>query len=144
MRPTRREFLKSSFAASLASGAVVAVARSMAQTAADSSPRTVRTGVLDIAYEEHGDANGAALRSKLPADQPQDRRLAASRAAHDRDELAPRNRHIDSAQHRPPAVVTKRHVGQLHSGFGGTRRRDGARFDDAHRRMQKGGRRIVA
>ena len=61
MRPTRREFLKSSFAASLASGAVVAVARSMAQTAADSSPRTVRTGVLDIAYEEHGDANGAAI-----------------------------------------------------------------------------------
>jgi pimeloyl-ACP methyl ester carboxylesterase len=61
MPPSRREFLKSTIAASIASGAVIAAARSMAQTAADSSSRTVRTDVLDIAYEEHGPARGTAI-----------------------------------------------------------------------------------
>ena len=60
MLPTRREVLKSTIAATLATSAVVAAARSMAQTAGDSTSRTVRTDVLDIAYEEHGDPNGAA------------------------------------------------------------------------------------
>jgi pimeloyl-ACP methyl ester carboxylesterase len=61
MPPTRREFLKSSLAASVATGAAVAAARSMAQAAADSSARVAQTEVLDIAYEEHGSPNGAAI-----------------------------------------------------------------------------------
>jgi pimeloyl-ACP methyl ester carboxylesterase len=53
--------LKSTVAAGLASSAVVTAARSIAQTAGDPTARTVRTDVLDIAYEEHGDATGAAI-----------------------------------------------------------------------------------
>jgi pimeloyl-ACP methyl ester carboxylesterase len=48
-------------AASLAGAAVVAGARSLAQTTPGSSVRTVRTDALDIAYEEHGAPDGAAM-----------------------------------------------------------------------------------
>jgi pimeloyl-ACP methyl ester carboxylesterase len=61
MLPTRREFLKSTVAAGLASSVVGAASRSLAQSTADSSPRTVRTDVLDIAYEEHGKPQGTAV-----------------------------------------------------------------------------------
>ncbi len=61
MPPTRREFLRSTGAASLATALVGATAQSMAQSATDSRVRTVRTGALDIAYEEHGDRSGAAV-----------------------------------------------------------------------------------
>jgi pimeloyl-ACP methyl ester carboxylesterase len=61
MLPTRREFLKSTVAAGLASSVVAAASRSLAQSTADSSPPTVRTDVLDIAYEEHGKPEGTAV-----------------------------------------------------------------------------------
>jgi pimeloyl-ACP methyl ester carboxylesterase len=61
MLPTRREFLKSTGAAGLATALVGAATRSMAQTATDSRHRTVQTDVLDIGYEEHGNSTGAAL-----------------------------------------------------------------------------------
>ena len=61
MLPTRREFLKSTGAASLATALVGGAVRSAAQVAADSSTRTVQTDVLDIGYEEHGNPNGAAI-----------------------------------------------------------------------------------
>jgi pimeloyl-ACP methyl ester carboxylesterase len=61
MLPTRREFLKSTGAASVATALVGAAARSMAQTATEPRTRTVQTDVLDIAYEEHGDPSGAAI-----------------------------------------------------------------------------------
>ena len=72
----------------------------------------------------------AGLRAELAADQAQDRRLAAARAAHDRDDLAARDRHVDAAQHRPPAVVAERDVGHL-DGVGRQRRR-------ARRRARRG------
>jgi pimeloyl-ACP methyl ester carboxylesterase len=61
MPPTRREFLKSTGAAGLASALAGAAARSMAQAATDSQPRTVQTDVLDIGYEEHGNPAGTAI-----------------------------------------------------------------------------------
>lgn len=61
MLPTRREFLKSTGAAGLATALVGAAARSPAQVAADSGTRTVQTNALDIGYEEHGNANGAVI-----------------------------------------------------------------------------------
>jgi pimeloyl-ACP methyl ester carboxylesterase len=61
MTPTRREFLKSTGAAGLATAlASGAGGRSLAQ-AASANPRTVETDVLEIAYEEHGDPSGTAL-----------------------------------------------------------------------------------
>jgi pimeloyl-ACP methyl ester carboxylesterase len=57
MPPTRRDFLKTTAATAFAGAA----ARSLAQRAADSQPHTVRTDALDIGYEEHGDAAGAAI-----------------------------------------------------------------------------------
>jgi pimeloyl-ACP methyl ester carboxylesterase len=61
MQPTRRKFLKSTGAAGLATALAAAAGRSIAQVATDSRPRTVRTAVLDIGYEEHGDAAGTAI-----------------------------------------------------------------------------------
>ena len=61
MPPTRREFLKSTGAAGLATALAAAASRTQAQTAIDSQPRTVRTDYLDIGYEEHGDPNGTAV-----------------------------------------------------------------------------------
>ena len=61
MLPTRRQFLKSTGAAGLATALAGAASRSMAQVAAGSQPRTVQTDVLDIAYEEHGEAAGTAI-----------------------------------------------------------------------------------
>jgi pimeloyl-ACP methyl ester carboxylesterase len=57
MPPTRRDFLKTTAATALAGAA----ARSLAQRVADSQPHTVQTAALDIGYEEHGDAAGAAI-----------------------------------------------------------------------------------
>ena len=62
----------------------------------------------------------ARLRAQLAADQAQDRRLAAAGAAHDRDDLAARDRHVDARQDRPAAVVAERHVGELDGDFGRT------------------------
>jgi pimeloyl-ACP methyl ester carboxylesterase len=59
MPETRREFLKSTGAAGLATALAGVADRSMAQAAAN--PRTVQTDVLDIAYEEHGNPAGAAI-----------------------------------------------------------------------------------
>jgi pimeloyl-ACP methyl ester carboxylesterase len=61
MLPTRREFLKSTGAAGLATALVGGAVRSAAQVVADSSTRTVQTDVLDIGYEQHGNPNGAAI-----------------------------------------------------------------------------------
>ena len=57
MPPTRRDFLQATAATALAGSA----ARSFAQSAADTQPRTVRTDALDIGYEEHGDASGTPI-----------------------------------------------------------------------------------
>jgi len=61
MLPTRRQFLKSTGAAGLATALAGAANRSLAQAAAGSQPRAVQTDVLDIAYEEHGAAAGTAV-----------------------------------------------------------------------------------
>ncbi len=61
MLPTRRQFLKSTGAAGLATALAGTASRSRAQAAAGSQPRTVQTDVLDIAYEEHGAAAGTAI-----------------------------------------------------------------------------------
>lgn len=61
MLPTRRQFLKSTGAAGLATALAGAASRSLAQAPASSQPRTVQTDVLDIAYEEHGSAAGTAI-----------------------------------------------------------------------------------
>ena len=61
MSPTRRNVLKSAGAASLATAAAGTMARAMAQTGTGTGLRSVRTPVLDIGYEEHGDANGTAI-----------------------------------------------------------------------------------
>ncbi len=61
MPQSRRDFLKSTAAASLASATAGAMTRSQAQSAAGPSPRSVQTPVLEIGYEEHGPPNGAAI-----------------------------------------------------------------------------------
>lgn len=58
MGPTRRSFLGYTAAAGLAA-TISGAGRSFAQTAP--IPRTAQTPVLDIAYEEHGDASGTAV-----------------------------------------------------------------------------------
>lgn len=60
MPPTRRQFLRSTGAASLATALAAAASRSLAQTTS-SNPRTVQTDVLDIGYEEHGNPRGTAI-----------------------------------------------------------------------------------
>jgi pimeloyl-ACP methyl ester carboxylesterase len=61
MLPTRRDFLKSTGAASLATALAAAASRSRAQTAASAQTRKVQTDALDIAYEEHGAPAGTAI-----------------------------------------------------------------------------------
>jgi pimeloyl-ACP methyl ester carboxylesterase len=61
MLPTRRDFLKSTGAASLATALAAAASRSRAQTAAGAQTRKVQTDALDIAYEEHGAPAGTAI-----------------------------------------------------------------------------------
>ena len=61
MPQSRRDFLKSTAAASLVSATASAMTRSQAQSAAGPSPRSVQTPVLEIGYEEHGPPNGAAI-----------------------------------------------------------------------------------
>src|SRR5688572_5201610 len=60
MLATRRDFLKSTGAASLAT-AVAGASRSAAQTTTSAQVRMVQTRVLDIAYEEHGATTGTAI-----------------------------------------------------------------------------------
>ena len=55
----------------------------------------------------------ASQRCQHAADQPQQRRLAAPGAAHDRDDLAPRKRHRHVVQNDATSVVSKRHVVDL-------------------------------
>jgi pimeloyl-ACP methyl ester carboxylesterase len=57
-RQNRREILK---AAGVVAAVAAAVGRAVAQTAAGNITRSVRTDVLDIGYEEHGDPNGTAI-----------------------------------------------------------------------------------
>ena len=59
MQATRREFLKSTGAAGVATALAGRAGRSGAQAGAN--PRTVRTPVLDIGYEEHGNPRGTAI-----------------------------------------------------------------------------------
>jgi pimeloyl-ACP methyl ester carboxylesterase len=61
MPSTRRDFLKTTGAAGLATAFAAAASRSMAQPPAGTQPRTVQTNVLDIAYEEHGPTTGTAI-----------------------------------------------------------------------------------
>lgn len=61
MPPTRRDFLESTAAASLASAAATALESAIAQVASRTVTRTARTPVLDIGYEEHGPAGGTAI-----------------------------------------------------------------------------------
>ena len=59
MPSTRRDFLKSTAAASIVTAATGTVPRSFAQIA--TRARTIQTGVLDIGYEEHGAPDGTAI-----------------------------------------------------------------------------------
>ena len=61
MQPTRRQFLRSTGAATLATVLAAAERRSLAQSAAGANPRTAQTDVLDIGYEEHGNPRGTAI-----------------------------------------------------------------------------------
>lgn len=61
MPPTRRDVLKSTSAASLATIAAGTISGVMAQPGSGSSTRSVQTPVLDIGYEAHGDPNGSAV-----------------------------------------------------------------------------------
>jgi pimeloyl-ACP methyl ester carboxylesterase len=61
MQPTRRDFLKSTGAAGVATALAHVANRAAAQTSAASTPRMVQTGALDIGYEEHGDPAGTAI-----------------------------------------------------------------------------------
>ena len=61
MPPSRREFLQHAGAVGVATALSGAAQRSIAQPATDSRVRTVRTNVLDIGYEEHGDPSGTAV-----------------------------------------------------------------------------------
>jgi pimeloyl-ACP methyl ester carboxylesterase len=60
MPPTRREFLQTTGAAGVATALAAAATPSFAQTVS-ANPRVAQTGVLDIAYEEHGNPAGTAL-----------------------------------------------------------------------------------
>ena len=61
MPPSRREFLQHAGAVGVATALSGAAQRSIAQPATDSRVRTVRTNVLDIGYEEHGEPSGTAV-----------------------------------------------------------------------------------
>lgn len=61
MPPTRRDVLRSTVAAGLATAASGTMARAMAQAAAGAGVRSARTPILDIGYEEHGAPDGAAV-----------------------------------------------------------------------------------
>jgi pimeloyl-ACP methyl ester carboxylesterase len=62
MRPTRRGFLRTTGAAGLATAlAGITRRRASAQPATAPRARSVQTGVLDIAYEEHGTPTGPAI-----------------------------------------------------------------------------------
>ena len=61
MPHSRRDFLKTTAAASLAAATAGAGTRSRAQSAAAPAPQSVRTPVIDIGYEEHGPPDGAAI-----------------------------------------------------------------------------------
>lgn len=61
MQRNRREFLKTTAAASIASAAAGVITRAAAQRAAVPASDTVRTPVLEIGYEAHGPASGTAV-----------------------------------------------------------------------------------
>lgn len=61
MPQSRRDFLKSTAAASLATATAGAVARSQAQSVPGPSPRSVQTPVLDVGYEEQGSPSGTPI-----------------------------------------------------------------------------------
>jgi pimeloyl-ACP methyl ester carboxylesterase len=61
MPPTRRHFLQTTGAATLATAVAGSAGRSLAQVATNPNPRTVETDVLEIAYEEHGNPAGTAI-----------------------------------------------------------------------------------
>jgi pimeloyl-ACP methyl ester carboxylesterase len=61
MQRNRREFLKSTAAASIASAAAGAITRAAAQRAVAPTSGTVRTPVLEIGYEAHGPEDGTAV-----------------------------------------------------------------------------------
>jgi hypothetical protein len=54
---------------------------------ADLAAQRVEPVAVEVGHRLAGDHDAARSRPQLPADQPQDRRLAAARAAHDRDDL---------------------------------------------------------
>ena len=81
---------------------------------------------VEIGHRFAADQHAAGLRLQLPADEAQDRRLAAAGAAHDRHDAAARNRHRDAGEHRPP-VVGERHVGELDGVLGSRGGRHGRR-----------------
>jgi len=68
------------------------------------SAHRVELGVIHAGHRLAVDGQRPARRLQLAADQAQQRRLAAARAAHDRNELAARNLEIDSVEDRPVVV----------------------------------------
>ena len=61
MTPSRREFLETAGAASVATAAAGTVRQTMAQLAEGAGVRSVATEALGIGYEEHGTPDGAAV-----------------------------------------------------------------------------------
>jgi hypothetical protein len=65
----------------------------------------VERALVELVHHPAIDLHRPGLRLEHPGDHPQDRRLAAARQAHDRDDLASRHRHVDALQDRPDVVL---------------------------------------
>jgi hypothetical protein len=72
---------------------------------------------IEIGHRLTRDEHAAGLRLQLAADQAQDRRLAATRAAHDADDAAAWDGHRDAREHGP-SVVGERDAFELDCIFG--------------------------
>ena len=75
---------------------------------------------VELVHDLAGDAHRARARAQLPADEAQQRGLAAAAAAHDRDHLAARHAHADALEDRAPAVG-KAHRLDIDQGSSATR-----------------------
>jgi hypothetical protein len=73
---------------------------------------------IELVHRLAGDADRTRGGLQLPADQPQERRLAAAAAAHDGDDLPARNAHRDAFQHRVAAIAELNGVDLDEGGFG--------------------------
>ena len=96
----------------------ISVNRAPNWKACPSCAAAVEFGVAHLRDAMFAQADFAAGRLQLAADAAQQRRLAATRPAHDGHHLAPRDLHIDPLEHRP-AVVGEMQVFDIDQVVGG-------------------------